>query len=195
MAPRRRANPRWRSRHPQPATMAPASGSKKCLMDLPPELRNSIYEMAVLKDKLFDDGNTDIYYKRFKIPEPGLLRVCKQIRDEALPIFYGDNIFRCANMYSTVKFLCRLSPRKLAALRTVHCSVFTGELVYSGYLESLKAVVRRFVKDFRDSKLHLDAIRIPIRIRGEPQSRYVSCQELEDYESFEVGHREAIRPK
>ncbi|KAK5171096.1 uncharacterized protein LTR77_004240 [Saxophila tyrrhenica] len=55
------------------------------LLELPPELRNSIWEYAVTEQaKLPLDGG---------IPELPLLLACKQIREEAWPIFYLQNKF------------------------------------------------------------------------------------------------------
>ncbi len=69
-----------------PRSIAAQPGNKCYLYTLPPELRVEIYR-HVLTGHL----NTIRLNSRFK--EPGLLKVSKQIRDEALAIFYGENTF------------------------------------------------------------------------------------------------------
>ncbi len=59
--------------------------SKPTLLGLPAELRNTIYEMALLKDdKILVNANPEV---------PGLMRVNRQLREEAGNIFYGQNRF------------------------------------------------------------------------------------------------------
>lgn len=64
----------------------PAEPPESRFLDLPAELRNDIYRHAILKDK-------KILVTTSGIDEPSLLRACKQIRDEALPIYYAENRF------------------------------------------------------------------------------------------------------
>ncbi|OKL59229.1 hypothetical protein UA08_05669 [Talaromyces atroroseus] len=53
------------------------------LMDLPPELRNMIYRLAVVRKT----------GKCYTLVPPALAQVSKDIRTEVLPIFYGENSF------------------------------------------------------------------------------------------------------
>jgi len=58
-------------------------------MDLPVRLRRQIYEHVLVESKVFvrpDNGGTGR-------EQPDLAMVCKQIRKEALPVFYGKNVF------------------------------------------------------------------------------------------------------
>lgn len=57
------------------------------LMDLPTELRNMVYKLVVCEPTpvcTIDEGLCS---------QPALTQVCKQLREEALPIFYGKNRF------------------------------------------------------------------------------------------------------
>jgi len=57
----------------------------KGLFGLPPELRNAIYEYTLPQDGVIWVSRT----RPFKVPP--LLQVCKQIRNEARNIWYGNN--------------------------------------------------------------------------------------------------------
>jgi len=63
-------------------------GKTDRLTTLPPEIRNIIWIMVVVETKFFvwPDSMTGR-------EQPDLAMVNRQIRDEVLPIFYGDNVF------------------------------------------------------------------------------------------------------
>lgn len=164
--------------------MTPKTERKTCFLDLSAELRNSIYELALLEDAFFNNPNA-FTSRRYKITEPALLRVCRQVRDESLHVFYGANTFWCNDTYITRRFLRALSPRKLAALRKVHCSV-VSEFVSVGQFTRLKGEVRDLVRDFRHTPLNLDALRILFQVHGEAQCRNVSHKELNGFEARDI---------
>ena len=64
------------------------------LARLPPELRNTIYEMVVLEE---DPIDIEADQTTLAFPIPGLLRTCSQLCAEASSIFYGRNIFVVSN--------------------------------------------------------------------------------------------------
>lgn len=100
------------------------------LQTLPAELRNRIYELALVKDErievklYFDRTRTDKVISRIA-NYPSLLQTCRQIREEASPIFYGQNVFeigRCgdyANIAQLARWLGKLSPSDVTLLRDV----------------------------------------------------------------------------
>ena len=56
-------------------------------LDLPPEMRNMIYKFALVEDKgSLIDITPDL-------KPPGLLSVCRQMREECLQIWYRQNTF------------------------------------------------------------------------------------------------------
>jgi hypothetical protein len=59
------------------------------LLRLPPEIRNIIYKCALY----LDDGICEVDVAT-GIPEPALLLTCKEIRREAIGIFYSTNDVR-----------------------------------------------------------------------------------------------------
>lgn len=61
------------------------------LARLPPELRIIIYELVLLSDdpiKLYD---VPLPFKPWKAPN--LLQCCRQLKNEASGVYYGENIF------------------------------------------------------------------------------------------------------
>ena len=85
------------------ATMASTS-----LLSLPAELKNHIYGLVLIERSwvnLREGQNkiargTKLMYPRVTSwKEPALLRVCKEIRSEALPLYYGSNAF-AVSVYS-----------------------------------------------------------------------------------------------
>lgn len=120
---------------------------KSLLLRLPPELRNSIYELVFTLPTrtLKVDPWSDVRHGRVfecslldvEISEPGLVEeapvlhplclteTCRQMRDEALPVFYSLHTFRLKGRI-TVRarealrnFLELIGPRAASALRRV----------------------------------------------------------------------------
>ncbi|KAK3109936.1 hypothetical protein LTR53_016293 [Teratosphaeriaceae sp. CCFEE 6253] len=71
-----------------------ASDSSR-LLGLPPGLRNMIYEACLVSPNGIDVAEPS------QAREPALLAVCRQIRSEALGIFYSKNVFTSAESWST----------------------------------------------------------------------------------------------
>lgn len=65
------------------------------LLDLPPELRDAIYEFALTAEKTVVTYRLDAYERDTydHAVQPALTRVNRQVRDETLPIYYGCNDF------------------------------------------------------------------------------------------------------
>ncbi|KAK4549846.1 hypothetical protein LTR36_005147 [Oleoguttula mirabilis] len=66
--------------------MAQTAGTTSRFLELPGELRNRIYRLALLSDNAIP-----VTAQHFQ--EPDLLHACKQVRREAMSIFYGENEF------------------------------------------------------------------------------------------------------
>ena len=66
------------------------------LLMLPAELRNRIYEMVLLRPEVINLVYLDprrLKHLEHEVAQPSLTRTCHQIREETLPIFYGQNVF------------------------------------------------------------------------------------------------------
>lgn len=81
--------------------------SQPChLLALSPELRNQIYYLALVEPTPLHLNNPsptekpggDRHYSPTAV-QPSLLRTCRQIRSESLPVFYGNNAFQIYGGY------------------------------------------------------------------------------------------------
>lgn len=81
--------------HPSPPTDSinvqhetpPETARHARLLDLPPEIRNDIYFYILLEEAPIDVPSSG------KVVKPAVLKVCRQRRKEASPIYYGQNVF------------------------------------------------------------------------------------------------------
>ncbi|KAK5117155.1 hypothetical protein LTR85_008923 [Meristemomyces frigidus] len=74
--------------HQKRRKIARREEGRTTLMGLPPELRNHIYRFALV------DETGDLRVDAGHRLQPGLLRTCRQIREEATNIFFLENTFR-----------------------------------------------------------------------------------------------------
>lgn len=74
----------------KPEQRLPDPSTPDLLLMLPPELRNIIYELVVVEKKA---QNVYRYKHKPYWSQPGLLLTCKQVRQEALLIYYAGNVF------------------------------------------------------------------------------------------------------
>jgi len=69
--------------------------SKSTLLELPPEIRNSIYRYTLVDDSIIDIST-------YGSQEPGILSTCQQTRTEAIGIFTSKTI-SCSRSASTTQ--------------------------------------------------------------------------------------------
>ena len=62
-------------------------------LDLPAEIRNRIYEHALPQDAMLLLPGACTHQSVTSAVQPALTRVCRQVRAEALPVFYAENCF------------------------------------------------------------------------------------------------------
>ncbi|EME85105.1 uncharacterized protein MYCFIDRAFT_83118 [Pseudocercospora fijiensis CIRAD86] len=115
----------------------PAKPPAISFLDLSPELRNKIYELALVLDPayvelsakttVFWEGNEkarEHHLKRYKYDiqrRLRFLRVCKQVYEEASPIFYGQNEFR----FTSVKGCPRLQIQRRTRVLDMQLTILT----------------------------------------------------------------------
>ena len=97
------------------AQLARRGRTKSPLLALPLELRECIYRFALLKPNFvhyqFHAGQLELR------AVPPLLQVCRQIRTETLPMYFGNNTFSFAVgtglRHQMADFLCRIGRKSL----------------------------------------------------------------------------------
>ncbi|KAL9125133.1 MAG: hypothetical protein Q9175_008133 [Cornicularia normoerica] len=82
-----------------PLQTAIATSAAPSLLEIPAALRNRIYALVVVKrfhgNPITFNRDTAPYWPESKDEplQPSLSQVCRQLRDEVLPIYYGENLF------------------------------------------------------------------------------------------------------
>lgn len=121
---------------PQSRSTLPERSSNS-LLGLPAELRNRIYRFALIKPKTID-----IDQSKWPTHQPALLKTCKQIRREALGVFYFENKF-CARIYDWDPVVKDRFSRLMVAYNTKCPQLshsFKGSPNWTNLLEWLRAV-------------------------------------------------------
>ena len=115
------------------------------LLSIPGEIRNMIYRMALL-------SNGRVNISKYPLPEPALLRTCRQLRQETIAIFYLENRFsvECPdwnywNFRGLVERLRRLKSSNDISTSRIACRP-NGSLVHKpNLLEFLRATYEGLV--------------------------------------------------
>lgn len=76
-------------------SIKPSHDARKGFLDLPPEIREQVYECLVVKPKntITMLSNHNIFKSEVSACQPALCWVNRQIRHEALATFYSNNLF------------------------------------------------------------------------------------------------------
>lgn len=134
-------------------------GEHNLLLDLPPELRIAIYEYCVAAEGPFHMIET-IDVKPSRLPD--LLKVNRQTREEALPIFYKTNEFsfgRCRAKYITQWLFRAVQPQHLELINAIS---WTSQLEktkwYYGPPRDYNDVVAVYSKAAQDQAIDLSSV-------------------------------------
>lgn len=94
-------------------------------LDLPGEVRNIAYELALIRH----NGRYDVkqFYKSL---EPMLLLVHSVVRFEATPIFYGRNRFVAKNLRHALPWIRQIGPQRRAMVESVHIRFYMQPWLY-----------------------------------------------------------------
>ncbi|KAK4618342.1 hypothetical protein CLAFUW4_12549 [Fulvia fulva] len=166
----------------------------KSFLDLPPEIRNTIYEFAVTCDNDEDCRITacapwpnaaDRPIQELCM-EPALTRTCRQIRHESLPMFYSMNTFCSDSNHFTLKWLQHLRPEKYVALTSLRVGDEHFAPLSLTYAEGQFAWFT--LEMGSDDLLQRGVLRVPMRVEGEG----VLWVTLADLLSFERGFVEWV---
>lgn len=126
--------------------LEPARKGVLRFLDLPAELRNRVYEELLVYPgpalDIDDDSGAcrvskrvcDVEGQRVRLRQKwyhaeapaqtlGVLLACKQIYQEAMPVYYGLNAFRFSNQYKLCKILDRLSADRRRHIKNMELAV------------------------------------------------------------------------
>lgn len=122
------------------------AAQQSLLLSLPPELRNRIYELVLIDEEFIplrqDSEDTKAVTRAGQrvrkplvettIEEPPLLQSCRQIRNEAIQIYYARNTFVCESTTRLVHWLGKLGNHGQKMLRDVRMKIVTYSRGLSG---------------------------------------------------------------
>ena len=123
------------------------SSTSSPFMDLPGELKNRIYFYSLARP-----DNIEITAANWNTHQPALLKTCKQIRHEALPIFYNDNSIS-ANIDDwspAVKNACHVLWERYGLSTARFSHYFTGKPDWGNLLQWLHAFFLGTMKGISD---------------------------------------------
>lgn len=125
-------------------------------LDLPPELRNVIYELALTHDLPFSiKGIYPDYHGHgatttLKRKHLALTQVNRQLRTEALPIFYSSNSFTICLQPVCVKYLGTKKGRVIDIFRRSYGDVVTAKW--------LKVLTNEAVREIRSLRVYVACV-------------------------------------
>jgi hypothetical protein len=145
----------------------PPPQTHNLILDLPPEIRNSIFEYCLAESNRMVMKNP--YTEGTKPNAPGLLLVNRQIRDEALPIFYSTNEFRFQLShaeYITQWLFHGVQPKHLKFIHSISWTAPVAGKPGRGPLSSFSSFpgreldedVRRYSTNLQDQAMNLVAV-------------------------------------
>lgn len=127
---------------------------KVCFLDLPPEIRNTIYDLSLVSARPFGESIASIRPGTAKIGtsyrlwqpdlQPQLLGTCKQIYEEATPVLYGNMTFEICVDPERLKVGQKgraASERRLEAVKHIRLIRFTRYQKQSVCLKLLDEVM------------------------------------------------------
>lgn len=144
----------------QPAITDPQKfdpASKTTFLSLPAEIRNEIYSLA-----LIEDAPVRVLTTRPYLLEPALLAIGKQVRSEALGLWYGENVFEIDGSSPAVKFLRATSDYKLRALRCLRIST-----TFVPAADYIRTRTEQLLREFQPRGLNRQAIHFMLTVEGE----------------------------
>lgn len=145
--------------------MMSTSERHNLLLDLPPELRNIIYEYCVTAPDAFEmvssaNPTCPDLTRIEKSHMPDLLMVSRQVREGALPIFYSSNdinFSQCHAKYITRWLFRGVHPKHLKYIRSIDWTCPMGELFLEGLRLGIVFTVQTWAESLEEHSLHLSS--------------------------------------
>ena len=169
------------------AASAPVSHSR--LLSLPPELRNHIYRYVLVQEHPVNVR----YTIRTILREPTLLATNRQIRSEALCLFYAENTFHVGKESTLGMWLPCLDDERLDAINTMQLltSGRVEELVFfftkTNWRLALRGIIERTLRFTAKGRLRRDRLLILLATNENQDSQdidWVMVEEFANYDCF-----------
>ena len=157
------------------------------------------------------------------LTEPTFLITCKQIRNEALEIYYGANIFQLAGTRDSSRVFKRVDPKRGALLRSVRIVdevviwdlidaindrtttvlpdlvEFCTYVIIDGQLRiSIQPFTQEIINAATTNGVRKRALLVPIPVAVEDGSRntsWVTLDHIKDFEAVKKGNKVIFRRK
>jgi len=169
------------------AVSAPVSHS--LLLGLPPEFRTHIYSHVLVQEHPVNVR----YSIRTILRQPTLLATNRQIRSEALCIFYAENTFHVGKDSDLGMWLPCLDDERLEAINTVQllsCER-VEELVFfftrTDWRLALRGIIERMLLLSAKGRLRRDRVRVPLTTNEDQDSQdvdWVTVHGFANYDCF-----------
>ncbi|KAF7196551.1 hypothetical protein HII31_01921 [Pseudocercospora fuligena] len=178
--------------------MALSIRNRTGFLDLPAELRNKVYNLALVKSRT-------IFIKdaKGKRRRPALLYTCRLIQAEASPIFYSTNSFQANSVASAALFLRGLNDQLLPLLRSLRATVLeqASQEQEDGpygqgaqwWLNFVKAKLKHLNVTCGRSKVNPGVIVMPLMVPDDEEVLWVSSADAEEF-IFRPVHRCELAP-
>ncbi|CAK3928317.1 Hypothetical predicted protein [Lecanosticta acicola] len=154
----------------QDTTTAASTSKKTTFLDLSAELRNKIYEDALVQPK-----GIKFRYDLSLLTQPALTRTCRQIRHESLPIFYGQNFI---TSFSLICLMDAVSVVPQDQLEKFQCFVQSYSCCFS--LDSAEYSLSEIHKNLRGTGL-VARVKICVSLTDYEECVWASAEDLKEY--------------
>ena len=178
--------------HPTPI-MSDSESKTSYFLNLPPEIRIIIYELAVTLDepREFDIGYDWSGYdwssvafpyppRPTQVKEPAITMTNRQTRQESLPLFYSRNTFRADCPHLAAVWLRRLHPAKRAFLKSVHAS----DAFALNMTDARTILVGLNIEFTRTGQISHGRIKVSLTVMGEGVV-FVTLEDLAGFEEID----------
>lgn len=140
-------------------------GQSTHIMDLPPEIRNDIWTLAIVQQQPIDVAPIRPFLK-----EPALLAVNRQVRSETMSVWYAEHAFQIMGSVPAVKFLRSRADQQLRSLRSVRITSEKSEMMRKApraWIEHLRKRIESLMWEFEERGLRKSALKFQLMEEGQ----------------------------
>lgn len=150
---------------PRPHAPEYANNQSTSILDLPPEIRNGIWTMAIVQD-----APIPIAPMRPFLREPALLAVSEQIRSETMSIWYAENVFEMMGSSPAMRFLRSRTDQQLRSIRSLCITSEKSDVMKQtprSWLQHLQQKTVTLMREFGSRGFRVWALKFQVISDGE----------------------------